>query len=171
MANGTQRTNLRTNASTRTLEKRASHVFPKTVMQIVQEGMKYINTCLICFALILPSCRSVDIRHTPGSYTSLSVAIQFIAECLDQDAYVKLSGACIGGRKPKVYLAQHRKPFDMLKEAHRKQSLQDRYPKRQFPKAESLFTLGGHMSQLGCLHVDFVKKDGNWFLGDIWDCK
>jgi hypothetical protein len=135
--------------------------------------MKYLIVSLLCLAL--SSCASdkvaPSVQQAPGSFTNLGVAIQFIIECLDQDAYAKLSGACVGGRKPTVYLAQHRRPFDMLKTAHKKQSLLDRYAKRDFPKSGDKFTLGGHRSEIGCLHVDFVKKDGNWFLGDIWDCK
>ena len=111
--------------------------------------MKYIRTCLLCFALCLSSCATVEIQQAPGSFSDLNEALQFITECLEQDAYSKLSGACIGGHKPNaVYLAQHRRPFDMLKVAHLKQPLLERYAKQEFPKTGDKFKLGGHMSEL-----------------------
>lgn len=118
--------------------------------------------------------RMLNLRHQqlPGSFEILADALTFIGKCLDEDEYTKLAHTCIGGHKPKgVYLAQHRTPFDMLQAAHQKESLLKRYARQEFPKDADTFKLGGHMSELGCLHVDFVKKNDKWFLADIWNCR
>lgn len=138
--------------------------------------MRHLTASLFCFALAVSSCVSgkdfPSVQQAPKSFENLGKALQFIAECLDQDAYARLSGMCIGGHKPDaVYLAQHRRPFNMLKAAHKEKPLLDRYSEREFPKTGDQLKLGGHMSELGCLHIDFVKKDHKWFLSDIWDCK
>jgi hypothetical protein len=106
------------------------------------------------------------------SFETLAGALQFIVDCLDKNDYPKLVGICVGGHKPNgVYLAQYRTPFDMLRAAHQKESLLKRYDGKRFPEEEKTFKLGGHMSELGCVHVDFVKKNDQWFLADIWNCR
>ncbi len=42
---------------------------------------------------------------------------------------------------------------------------------REFPKGSATFKLGGHFKELGCHHLDFVKKEGRWFLSRIWQCR
>ena len=59
----------------------------------------------------------------------------------------------------------------MLKNSHKKTSLQELYIQKEFPKAKDKFKLGGHMAELGCIHIDFIKIDDKWYLEDIWNCK
>jgi len=138
--------------------------------------MKYLHTTLLCFVLIGTGlCAEgkvpAQLEQIAISFSELSEAIQFITVCLAQEDFEKLSGACVGGRKPNVYLAQHRGVFDKLKGAHEKTPLQNLYAKRSFPKDAETFKLGGHMAELGCIHIDFVKKGDSWYLADIWECK
>ena len=138
--------------------------------------MRYFLTALLCSALLgIVACTenkiSAPVEQSPASFSNLQEAVTFIAACLDQDDFEKLSGACVGGRRPAVYLAQHRSVFDTLKAAHENTPLQELYADRTFPEDTNTLKLGGHMAELGCLHIDFVKRDGHWFLADIWQCK
>ena len=110
-------------------------------------------------------------QTTPTTFSNLQEAVTFIAACLDRDDFKKLSSACVGGRKPAVYLAQHRSVFDNLKTTHKKTPLQKLYTKRAFPKDADKLKLGGHAAELGHTHIDFVNKDGHWSLADIWECR
>ncbi len=107
----------------------------------------------------------------PPSFATVPEAVEFIAECLDNDDHNSLSTACVGGDRPQVYLTTHRRAFDMLRAAHGRTPLQSLYATRAFPKDQNTFKLGGHMSEIGHIHIDFVKIDGNWHLQDIWDCR
>jgi hypothetical protein len=138
--------------------------------------MKYSLITLLCFALLVTVAYTQDktsaqVKQPTTSFSNLQEAVTFITDCLDRDDFEKLSSACVGGRKPTVYLAQHRSVFDKLKAAHKNTPLQKLYANRRFPKNKDKFKLGGHMAELGCLHIDFVKKDDHWFLADIWQCK
>lgn len=106
------------------------------------------------------------------SFLNLKNAVEFISKCLENDDYKKLSETCIGGvRKNPPYIVQHKVVFEMLKEQNQKIPLIKLYSEIEFPKDKDKFKLGGHMSELGCIHIDFVKKDGKWYIGDIWSCK
>jgi len=49
--------------------------------------------------------------------------------------------------------------------------LRERYAGRDFPKDQNRFKLGGHMAELGCVHIDFVNWDGGWRLWNISVCR
>jgi hypothetical protein len=49
--------------------------------------------------------------------------------------------------------------------------LRERYGHLEFPARGDTFKLGGHASELGHLHVDFVRVEGGWRLRDIWNCR
>ena len=42
---------------------------------------------------------------------------------------------------------------------------------REFPKDATTFKLGGHMKELGCCHIDFLKKGDSWKIVSIWQCR
>ena len=83
-----------------------------------------------------------------------------------------MSETCIGGiRKDPPYIVQHKVVFEVLKEQDQRTPLIKLYSDIEFPQDKDKFKLGGHMSELGFIHIDFVKKDGKWYIGDIWQCR
>ena len=109
----------------------------------------------------------------PPTFAVVPEAVEFIAECLDKGDYSGLSAACVGGGQsgPQGYLATHRRVFDTLRSAHERTPLQGLYAKRTFPEGQSTFKLGGHMSEIGSIHIDFIRIRGDWHLQGIWACR
>lgn len=106
------------------------------------------------------------------SFANLAEAVKFITECLNNDDYKKLAGTCLGREGAKSYLLRYRTPFDLLKNYNTKDKpFGDKYKKREFPDNKNKLKLGGHKAELGCVHIDFIKIDGKWYLEDIWNCR
>ncbi|MBI5725133.1 MAG: hypothetical protein HZA50_14330 [Planctomycetes bacterium] len=111
-----------------------------------------------------PATQKAD--ETPPAFSSLKEAVAFIAACLDKEDYDKLADACSGKRShPEKYL------LEILKKMHQDTPLAKLYAEKEFPKDKTAFKLGGHMSELKCIHIDFAKKDDKWMLDSIWMCK
>jgi len=60
---------------------------------------------------------------------------------------------------------------DVLRSYHNQQALSVRYAGRQFPADRQEFTLGGHKSELGHLHVIFRKEGQVWRLAELMQCR
>ena len=58
-----------------------------------------------------------------------------------------------------------------LADRHAQRDLRDRYTDRTFPLDSTNYKLGGHASELGHVHVDFLLSDGHWALQEIWICR
>ena len=104
----------------------------------------------------------------PPAFRSLREAVSFIADCLDADRPEKLFRACTNRHGSSPF---EDAVFRQLKERHGEQKLPRRYARRTFPRDKTKCKLGGHMKELGCLHIDFVKKNGAWRLERIWLCR
>lgn len=138
---------------------------------MVQIMKKWIVMLIGCLALNVNVARSGDsapAKPAPA-FAKLADALAFLQTALEKDDYAGLVAACAAGEKST--LAQHRAPFDQLKTAHQAKALRERYAKLEFPAQADTFKLGGHASELGHLHVDFVRVDGGWRLKDIWNCR
>jgi hypothetical protein len=61
--------------------------------------------------------------------------------------------------------------FSQLQNRHRKLDLRRLYSERSFPKEQQTYKLGGHMQELGCIHIDFLKVEQGWVISDIWICR
>ena len=61
--------------------------------------------------------------------------------------------------------------FSQLQDLHRKLDLRRLYRGRTFPKEQRTYKLGGHMQELGCIHIDFLKAEQGWVISDIWICR
>jgi hypothetical protein len=61
--------------------------------------------------------------------------------------------------------------FSQLQGYQREMDFWLRYQGKRFPVDDQRFTLGGHMAELGCIHIDFQKVDGGWVLDNIWICR
>jgi hypothetical protein len=110
------------------------------------------------------------------SFSTLAEAVGFIAECLDTDAGAELlaeleHGRDLLARRPDHagYFAEF--VFGALKLSHEQMDLRERYKGQDFPEDDPHLKLGGHMAELGCTHIDFVRRDDGWRLRDIFVCR
>jgi hypothetical protein len=103
-------------------------------------------------------------EEAPVKFTALGEAVSFIAACLDSDDYNKLRSACL---REKAFADA----FSVLQYKHRKSPLTTLYSGREFPPKGVSFTLGGHDRELGRVHIDFVKRDGSWYIDAIRVCR
>lgn len=132
--------------------------------------MKKLMTVLLgCLWLSLGVASGIRAEKAAPSFGKLSEALVFLQKALDNNDYAALSTACLAGEKG--MLAQQRAPFDQLKSAHQAKTLKERYGKLQFPDKGDTFKLGGHDSEVGHLHVDFVRVKHQWHLQDIYLCR
>jgi hypothetical protein len=110
------------------------------------------------------------------SFQRLSVAVTFITECLEADAYTELFSELEQAQEHVArrsdYLDYFTKfIFFPLCEIHAQTNVRELYQDREFPECDIYFKLGGHMQELGCIHIDFEKRDQGWVLRDIWMCR
>jgi len=100
------------------------------------------------------------------SLTNLQQAVDFIATALESTNYVAIANACLDPRpKPEDYVLKD------LQRAHNKTPLRKLYADKSFPTNDTTFKLGGHMAELWCTHIDFLKTNDVWRLKAIWMCK
>jgi len=125
--------------------------------------MKKILIALILMCtVILPNFAAEKVY-----FKNLTEAVAFITRCLDSNDQKSLSEACVGERQ----LTGNSIPFEGLKAINKKTPLKKLYSNKTFPNDKDEFTLGGHASELGHIHIDYKKIDGKWYLKDIWMCK
>lgn len=105
-------------------------------------------------------------RADEVSFTNLQQAVDFIATALESTNGVAISNACLDPR---------RKPSeDVLRDLQRvnaKTPLRKLYEDRSFPTNVLTFGLGGHMAELWCTHIEFIKTNEVWELKAIWMCR
>lgn len=106
------------------------------------------------------------------AFNSLKQATTYLDKCLAAQDRAGLAALCIGGVKGKSYFAEDPVIFEILVEEWKRAggSFQNLYAQREFPKDAGEFKLGGHESELGNVHIDFVKQADGWRLKDIWVC-
>ena len=118
------------------------------------------------------------IMDDPGvkRFRQLSDAVGFVAQCLQSDDPEKLMSQLWRAErllKPDSWHGDHFREFvfGQLKKIHEETDLQALYQDRIFPEDDTRLKLGGHMSELGCIHIDFAKRDEGWVIHDIWLCR
>ena len=120
------------------------------------------------FLLYAAQARGDDSGETPRkpAFVSLREAVTFISSCLERADRATLARACLddGGSLASAV-------FTQLQQAHKEVPFGTRYEKREFPADAETFTLGGHGSELGHIHIDFVKRSGKWRISRIWMCR
>jgi len=109
-------------------------------------------------------------------FSVLSDAVAFIAGCLEAGDPADLLLAVRRAPQHVAHSADYRERFRTfiflpLAEIHRCQDLRELYRDRAFPESGARFKLGGHMQELGCTHIDFVREEQGWLLEDIWICR
>ena len=113
---------------------------------------------------------SVAGEDKPPQFSSLAEAVQ----ALDGALAAPNPGAALLALLPAgtTYLSEHPEVAAMLcKERERTGPFSKLYAKRQFPEAATTFKLGGHQSELGHIHIDFIREGAAWKLKDIWNCR
>jgi hypothetical protein len=109
------------------------------------------------------------------SFTDLDAAIEFAARALDARDCGIVADACVADQPDAVGLPTRReyrvRAIESLAARHAASSLRSRYAGRTFPANEATFELGGHESELGHVHVDFVRGEDGWQFKEIWICR
>lgn len=101
-----------------------------------------------------------------ASFTNLQQAVDFIAGALEATNFTCVTEACLNvERKPNEALLKN------LQGLNKNRPLRQLYADRAFPTEASAFKLGGHMKELGFIHIDFIQTDGVWKLESIWMCR
>lgn len=103
------------------------------------------------------------------SFVKFKDAIQFISDTLGNDNYDKIKESCVGKDGKPTDCPKY--TFDNLKKLNEKNPVLKTYEKTEFPEDKDNFKLGGHMKELGCIHIDFIKVEGSWFIQDLWTCR
>ena len=120
---------------------------------------------------------SIEQQENPAArqFTSLATAVDWIADCLEKDDVPQLLAAALGAaervERDPCYAEYFGRACELLTERHQALDLRRLYQGRDFPGDSERFKLGGHMAELGCLHIDFVRREPGWFLWDIWLCR
>lgn len=106
-------------------------------------------------------------------FAGLSQAVNFIAACLERNDPQRLHENMANTRQiAQTDLLIFREfVFAQLQKRHEEIDLRSRYRQLHFPAGENRFKLGGHMAELGCIHIDFVKTDEGWLLDSITICR
>ncbi len=124
---------------------------------------------LVTVALVMTVTRlyaSGEKTEAPPSFTNLQQAVQFISSSLTTTNFVAIRNACVSPKgKPKDHILLS------LKQKHKETPLPELYAKISFPTNSPRFKLGGHMKELGSIHIDFQKEKDVWSLTSIWMCR
>lgn len=106
-------------------------------------------------------------------FVGLSQAVNFIASCLESNDPLRLHENMANTRQIEQtdLLIFREFVFAQLQKRHEEIDLRSRYRQLHFPTGENRFKLGGHMAELGCIHIDFVKTDEGWLLDSITICR
>jgi hypothetical protein len=96
-------------------------------------------------------------------FETLTDAVHFLAQALNAGDDEALAGA-----------SREELPAWVLKrltERPQQTPLPQLYAGREFPDAADEFKLVGHGSELGPIHIDFVRAADGWQLRRIWMCR
>jgi len=122
----------------------------------------------------------LDIRPKEAAriarFETLEQAVDFIASCLEENAIEELAADILSSRERiqhdssyPYYFAEG--IFMQLQRIHQERNLRDLYADRRFPQDQNTYTLGGHASELECIHIDFAKRGNFWIISDMWLCR
>ncbi|MEJ5277556.1 MAG: hypothetical protein WHU94_16825 [Thermogemmata sp.] len=109
-------------------------------------------------------------------FPTLSQAVAFIAEAIERNAPSELMAQCAHIQRPRPTEPYYTESFTnhifpQLQRYHQELDFRTRYKGKRFPSNETRFTLGGHMKELWCIHIEFVKIEQGWVLDSIWECR
>lgn len=99
-------------------------------------------------------------------FGTLRNAIGFILKCLDKNDAETLIKACEIQPEEKDHFPEIFKDLKDLRTLLENEGL-----KKDFPKDETTFKIGGHGDLFRNINIDFHKEYGKWYLHSIWRCK
>lgn len=99
-------------------------------------------------------------------FDTLRNAVGFILKCLDKNDAETLIKACEIEPNETDDFPEIFKDLKDLRTLLENEGL-----KKDFPKDETTFKIGGHSDLSRHIHIDFHKEDGKWYLYSIWRCK
>ena len=113
------------------------------------------------------------------SFANLSDAVEFLAAKLDSGDVDTIADQCADAvRDPSNMTPREESPRSYrlaaireLQKQHRVRSLRSTYAGREFPSDAGEFKLGGHQSEVGHVHIDFVRNGAVWRIKAIWECE
>jgi hypothetical protein len=106
-------------------------------------------------------------------FNSLSDAVDFISDCLEEDNPLRL-GSEIEGMIDQIeqdpdYLVYFIDGiYRQLKDKHEERDLREIYKEREFPLDQDEFTLGGYDPVLFRLHIEFAKYSNGWSIRRVY---
>ena len=109
-------------------------------------------------------------EQSPRGFPSLAEATRVLDTALAAPNRTAALNALLPAGK--TYFSRHPEVVEMLLNEHRRTGAFTKlYADRHFPSTASTFKLGGHASELGHIHIDFVRDAEGWRLKDIWNCR
>jgi hypothetical protein len=97
-------------------------------------------------------------------FSNLQKAVRFLATAVENGDRAGLARAC---REilPEEWV------LERLRDLNAETPLVQLYAGRKFPADGRDLKLGGHGSELGHIHIDFVRTDRGWEIHRIWMCR
>jgi hypothetical protein len=152
--------------------------------EIERQALLKLRDVLLTYQESLLQERELELSRLPvtetdadiKSFRALSQAIDFIAELIERNAASELMAQFAYIQHPQVAGPHYSTSFTnhifpQLQTYHHEINFRARYEGKRFPADETRYTLGGHMKELGCIHIDFIKKEQGWVLDSIWECR
>jgi len=100
------------------------------------------------------------------SFTNLQQAVDFIGHRIRVNKHAcHRKRVCRSESQTQPIVIVH------LQDLNKRKPLRTLYAGKAFPAEAAAFKLGGHMSELGYVHIDFVHTNLGWELKGIWECK
>ena len=115
-----------------------------------------------------------ELSATALRFHSLSEAVDFICSQIEAGDPALLTAAMAGKHPDDAFdyiRFFERSVYPLLAARHREGCLRALYTGREFPTDQACFKLGGHDSELGYIHIDFVRQPDGWALQRIWLCQ
>ena len=137
-----------------------------------QMSMKHLAPVLLlaamtALAVMLSTDATAGDTTRPG-FTNLTQAVEFLAQCVHRDDFVRFTNACA---RPINSTQMHSNVFVGLKRADARKPLQELYSGKEFPTNTSSFMMGGHAKELGFINIPFVRTNGMWYVADYFYCR
>ena len=121
---------------------------------------------ILFFALCLTACATTEEKRV--SFDSLGEFLAWADKQIEKGNDENLIATQAMNSLP-YELRLHQ--IDELKKQLGNRKLSEIFKYERFPEAEDRFKLGGHFDKLGCVHIDFAKKNKEWFLRSITYCR
>jgi hypothetical protein len=148
----------------------------KALLKLREELLAFQDSQLqLAEAILAQQPAPVNEKGFP-CFQNLSQALKLLAECFERGTAGELFQYCAHHRRPQIAKSPLSAEFmgsvfSQLKRFHQELDFRVRYQARHFPEDARQYTLGGHMAELGCIHIEFYKTDSGWLLDDIWVCR